>query len=445
MLQQTVAVPLPSERRVRPGCSNNGPWRAAEAGCTNNTEQQQRRDDSAAARPLMAPSRGNVCGQLLWCLRGSGSNVLDSADSSPTGKEKRSHAAHDWAPLPGPTASSSSEERSGAQMKAAWADGSTRGAARSAAVAAKNNRVVPLLPSSTGSAAGLQGSAGAPGTGRGHDASLRPRRPSTVPADLISAIDSFATVQAGQHSVTAGRPLTGEELHASGFKLYYPGNIATPGSTVAPLAFMVLDIARATGGAGHRVSRTASVDADEHTGAFAAASSHGGRGARHRLVPVFTNSSCRAYLKIADHADYVGAIRKLLKRDPLLSFALQKAVRHLKAGELKPVNHVTPDPSGQSSSLSGLRLTPCVWRHEGRILPALMVEHNLPYDTDVVMPRLMRDYAVLSHVPAILTMIDFQVRSDPGFGGRVHRSAHGHACMHGALHRAFSCPALDRY
>ena len=42
------------------------------------------------------------------------------------------------------------------------------------------------------------------------------------------------------------------------------------------------------------------------------------------------------------------------------------------------------------------------------MLPALMVEHNLPYDPDVVMPRLMRDYAVLSHVPAILTLIDFE-------------------------------------
>jgi hypothetical protein len=39
-----------------------------------------------------------------------------------------------------------------------------------------------------------------------------------------------------------------------------------------------------------------------------------------------------------------------------------------------------------------------------------MLEHNVAYDPAAVMPRLMRDYAVLSHVPAILTLIDFQVR-----------------------------------
>ncbi len=32
----------------------------------------------------------------------------------------------------------------------------------------------------------------------------------------------------------------------------------------------------------------------------------------------------------------------------------------------------------------------------------------MPYNAAEVMPRLMRDYAVLSHVPAILTLIDFQ-------------------------------------
>jgi ubiquitin carboxyl-terminal hydrolase 48 len=129
------------------------------------------------------------------------------------------------------------------------------------------------------------------------------------------------------------------------------------------------------------------------------------------LVPIFTNKQCRSYFKISTNRDYVEVLKKLLKRDPLLTFALQKAVRHLKAGDSKSVSHVTPDPSGHTSSLIGMRITPCVWEQESRTFPALMFEHNVAYNPAVVMPRLMRDYAVLSHVPAILTLIDFQVRA----------------------------------
>jgi ubiquitin carboxyl-terminal hydrolase 48 len=95
-------------------------------------------------------------------------------------------------------------------------------------------------------------------------------------------------------------------------------------------------------------------------------------------------------------------IRKLLKRDPLLTFALQKALRFLRAGESQPVSHVTPDPSGQTSTLFGMRITPCLWE-DGNLKPsgstrssqglppqpALLVEHNMPYNAAEVMPRLM--------------------------------------------------------
>lgn len=211
-------------------------------------------------------------------------------------------------------------------------------------------------------------------------------------------------------------PFSGEQLYATGFKLFSAQTVTTqlPGSNRNPLTFLALDTTRIIAQQQH--------EADRLPGARV--SGRGGNGEadarryRNALVPVFTNSCCRSYFKITAHSDYVAVIKKLLKRDPLLSFALQKAVRNLKAGDPKSVSHVTPDPSGQTSSLYGLRLTPCVWRQEGRVLPALMVEHNLPYDPDVVMPRLMRDYAVLSHVPAILTLIDFEVRGGSGAGER---------------------------
>eukprot|EP00955_Chlamydomonas_euryale_P025634 270746-Chlamydomonas_euryale.AAC.5 len=50
-----------------------------------------------------------------------------------------------------------------------------------------------------------------------------------------------------------------------------------------------------------------------------------------------------------------------------------------------------------------MRFTPIAWTvpaargggaSSGEPLPALLVEHNLPYDADKIMPRLMRDYAV---------------------------------------------------
>ncbi|KAG1680943.1 hypothetical protein FOA52_009902 [Chlamydomonas sp. UWO 241] len=188
---------------------------------------------------------------------------------------------------------------------------------------------------------------------------------------------------------------------------------------------------------------------------------HAGDDAAHtrsRLAPAHANGACRTAFGLSDDADYAGlgdenappliephlykdpaggiaqldkrnpfdryahahrVLAKMLKRDPMLTFALQKAVRHLKAGEAQFVSHATPDPSGRSSFLVGLRLTPVVWRApalpgappgEHRLMPALLIEHDLPYDPDVVMPRLMRDYAVLSHVPAILTLIDFNGR-----------------------------------
>ena len=145
---------------------------------------------------------------------------------------------------------------------------------------------------------------------------------------------------------------------------------------------------------------------------------------------------CQDYFKIGGCSEYVDVLKRLLKRDPLLTFAVQKAVRHLKAGDPRGVSHVTPDPSGHSSSLIGVRITPCVWTQQqpgGRAFPALMLEHNVAYDPAAVMPRLMRDYAVLSHVPAILTLIDFQVRMASAWRFRMDawfRMSGVHGCVH---------------
>ena len=234
----------------------------------------------------------------------------------------------------------------------------------------------------------------------------------------------------------ADKVLSGDELLSRGFKKYNADGVtavsaklaASPASPEAqrpsaslPLTFMVLDIIRASTNR-HR-ARRASHEEGQQQGATepSASSCMGGGGKfRNRLVPIFTNFQCRAYFKISGNREYVEVLKKLLKRDPLLTFALQKAVRHLKAGDPKGISHVTPDPSGHSSSLIGMRITPCVWSQEGRSFPALMFEHNVSYNPAVVMPRLMRDYAVLSHVPAILTLIDFQV----GLGGHWKRSMH---------------------
>jgi ubiquitin carboxyl-terminal hydrolase 48 len=172
------------------------------------------------------------------------------------------------------------------------------------------------------------------------------------------------------------------------------------------------------------------------------------------LVPVFCNTCCYRMFGIQHYRAYAHHVRRMLQRDPLLTFAVQKALSNLRLADSTPVSHVTPDPSGNSSALYAMRLTPCLWGTAASVGPAsnarsgdsssrmrlgaaadafkpgqlahlhsdptstaatitsmqcaLLIEHNLPCNPTEVMPRLMRDYAVLSHVPAILTLLDFQ-------------------------------------
>lgn len=198
------------------------------------------------------------------------------------------------------------------------------------------------------------------------------------------------------HSTTGSqaRNFTCEELQELGFTVYNPATIATdlPTSSSQPVAFLVLEAVDQRGSGVH-----------EDTWPTTPA-----RKLRNKVVPQFINSVCRSFFRISSHNDYAAVLRKLIKRDPLLQFAMSKAMRYLKAGECTPISHVTPDPSGQTSSLFGMRITPCIFPSGELLQPALLIEHNTPYNPAEIMPRLMRDYAVLSHVPAILTLIDFQ-------------------------------------
>eukprot|EP00798_Chlamydomonas_sp_ICE-L_P026549 gene26549-18316_t len=201
--------------------------------------------------------------------------------------------------------------------------------------------------------------------------------------------------------IAASRPIrnySGGELADLGFPVYDRNSLAKklPNSVSQPLA--VLDVLTELADetlAGHSVTSVSGRGASFH------------KKHQNKVVPMYTNSACEYYFGISSYREYAPVIRKLLKRDPLLTFALQKALRFLKVAEMKPVNHVTPDPSGQTSTLFGMRITPCVWEDADSCQPALLMEHNVPYNPAEVMPRLMRDYAVLSHVPAILTLIDF--------------------------------------
>jgi hypothetical protein len=230
-----------------------------------------------------------------------------------------------------------------------------------------------------------------------------------------SAIISQPSISAGQLL----RDFSGSELAELGFPVFSAAGLRDlPHAGTQPLAFLGIEPS-SEGKGGHRDE--VDVDAEGLPGGASIGAGHGlphGRAKPvFKLVPLHINSVCRSYFSLANHKEYAPVVRKLLKKDPLLTFAIQKSLRYLRAGECQPVSHVTPDPSGQTSSLFGMRITPCVWAEELgpgqislRLHPALLVEHNAPYNPAEVMPRLMRDYAVLSHVPAILTLIDFQVR-----------------------------------
>lgn len=170
-------------------------------------------------------------------------------------------------------------------------------------------------------------------------------------------------------------------------------------STTKPIAVLGLDPASDTAG------DAGAVTMEKHS---QDGSPDGQRRVHNKLFPLYVNGVAKTYFKISASRDYAQVLRRLLRRDPLLTFALQKAIKSLSVGDCKPVSHVTSDPTGASASLYGLRITPCVWSDtNGHKLPALLLEHNVPYESQDVMPRLLRDYAVLSHVPSILTLIDF--------------------------------------
>ncbi|GLC43345.1 hypothetical protein PLESTB_001337700 [Pleodorina starrii] len=195
---------------------------------------------------------------------------------------------------------------------------------------------------------------------------------------------------------------TAEQLQRRGFHVHYAKDIhkSVSTSTTKPIAVLGMEPS-SDGGSdeGGAVPMKSSGDSSPDSLS---------RRNHNKLFPLYVNGVAKSYFKISASRDYAQVLRRLLRRDPLLTFALQKAIKNLSKGDCKPVSHVTSDPTGASASLYGLRITPCVWSDtNGHKLPALLLEHNVPYESQDVMPRLLRDYAVLSHVPSILTLIDF--------------------------------------
>lgn len=278
------------------------------------------------------------------------------------------------------------------------------------------------------SAASMGSDVGPPGFLRAHHRTQIP-----AIADADGSTESFLPGQAGDTA------FSGDELYTMGFRVYSADSVesSTSSSLAQAVAFVVLEAGRLRAEQSSSGSRRILIENG---------SMHGRRGTgRNRLIPEYANRYCLDYFKMDSSASYIGVIKKLLKRDPLLTFALQKAVRHLKAGDSTAVTHVTPDPSGQTSALYGLRLTPCLWKgRDGRLQPSLMMEHNVAYNPAEVMPRLMRDYAVLSHVPAILTLIDFEGKvlyqnaSSLEYMGDLLSAKYDHQLSDGLLHVLFS-------
>lgn len=151
------------------------------------------------------------------------------------------------------------------------------------------------------------------------------------------------SVQSHAASASSGpcRAVTLDDLRGLQYPTYSPRQLPSA-STQLPVAVLVVETA------------------EETISTVGKAPSQAGHAINH-LLPLFINPACSAYFSIHSAKDYVSVIRKLLQRDPLLTFALQKALRNLKTGESKSVSHVTPDPSGQTSTLFGMRITPCIW------------------------------------------------------------------------------------
>lgn len=259
---------------------------------------------------------------------------------------------------------------------------------------------------------GLVGAQQRNGAASRHGSKLAPGRiqdQTDIPGLLSGQLQLQQAIHAAH--LASGEPMTAEILASMGFLVHRAAGIhsSVPTSTTKPVAIVGLESVSSlrrlelessdARSEGHPSTSQACPPSDS---AFSLE-----RG-RNKLFPIFINGVAKQYFKISTIRDYAQVLRKLLRRDPLLTFALQKAIKNLRTGECKTVSHVTSDPTASSASLYGLRITPCVWvDQDGVSMTALLLEHNVPYNPEDVMPRLLRDYAVLSHVPSMLTLIDF--------------------------------------
>ncbi|MEW5302792.1 MAG: hypothetical protein WDW36_005540 [Sanguina aurantia] len=252
-----------------------------------------------------------------------------------------------------------------------------------------------------------------PATSRLHGSKLSAGRPQDQ-VDIPGLMSGQLQLQQALHAahLASGEPMTAEALSSMGFLVHRAAGIhaSVPTSTTKPVAIVGLESMASLRRALDLESSDARSEGHPSTSQACPPSDSAfslERG-RNKLFPIFVNGVAKQYFKISTIRDYAQVLRKLLRRDPLLTFALQKAIKHLRTGDCKTVSHVTSDPTASSASLYGLRITPCVWvDQDGISITALLLEHNVPYNPEDVMPRLLRDYAVLSHVPSMLTLIDF--------------------------------------
>ncbi|KAG2492758.1 hypothetical protein HYH03_008923 [Edaphochlamys debaryana] len=139
---------------------------------------------------------------------------------------------------------------------------------------------------------------------------------------------------------------------------------------------------------------------------------------------VMTNAAAAKMLSLAGEQDILRFLATALDRDPALRTLFHDLILRLLCGVMSSVSHFVPGDFGRERYFLSMRVSPFAYRcasmfgtsdvlrgdasavRAGGVLPALVLELDMPYEGKELAARLQRDYLCLSSIPSAVTIFD---------------------------------------
>ncbi|KAG2425947.1 hypothetical protein HXX76_013320 [Chlamydomonas incerta] len=149
---------------------------------------------------------------------------------------------------------------------------------------------------------------------------------------------------------------------------------------------------------------------------------------------VLTNAAAVGALQLKDEQDILCFLARQCIKDPSLKALLHDVSERLLHGSLTTVSHFVPGDFGANRYYLSLRITPFLYRRGpaagsgaglgggmggaaaaddpacSRLVAAMILELDVPYEMKALASRLQRDYAIISNIPSIVHMFDIRGR-----------------------------------